>query len=192
MNDKDSKEKREFVRTNLSVQATVKRIGKPESERQASAKKMLLSSRHPYQAGSAAEDHTIPGAALSDIAAFLVQVNEKLDRILDIIGTDRPDSGIIDVKETANISGSGISLVITESVEVGQLLDVSISMPVFPMGKLIAQGEVIRVLPVKDNDTELFEVGIRFLNLTEEEREKIVAYTFRQQREHIRNQKKLG
>jgi hypothetical protein len=188
----DLKEKREFVRTGLSVQATVKRIGKRESDRRASAKKMLSSSRHPYRTGSAAKDHTIPGAALADIAAFLIQVNEKLDRILDIVGTDRPDSGIIDVKETVNVSGSGISLVVTESIEVGQLLDVSISMPDFTMGKLMAQGEVIRVLPIHDSDTELFEVGIRFLNLTEEEREKIVAYTFRQQREHIRNQKKLG
>ena len=189
MAEKLPEEKREFVRTDFSIHASARCINKREFDRKRSVKRLLSSARYPNQSQSEASDVDFSETALSDFTAFLIQINEKLDRILDIIEIGKPDPNMVDIKETLNISGSGVSLLLRQPIEVGQLLDLSLSLPNFPLGVLKIHGEVIRVLPEKSEDEDLFEVGIQFLNLTDEEREKLVGFTFNQQRRNIRNQK---
>jgi c-di-GMP-binding flagellar brake protein YcgR len=189
MAEKQPEEKREFVRTDFSIHASARRINRREYDRKQSVKRLLSSARYPHQGQLEASDADFSDTALSDFTAFLIQINEKLDRVLDIIGTDKPDPKLVDIKETLNISGSGVSLLLRQPVEVGQLLDLSLSLPNFPLGVLKTQGEVIRILPQQGENEDLFEAGIRFLNLTEEEREKLVGFTFSQQRRNIRGQK---
>ena len=120
---------------------------------------------------------------------FMFQINEKLDTVIDLLGGEKSNQNTIEVLETLNISGSGVSLVVSTSVEVGLLLDISLFIPNFPLGVFNVQGEVIRAGPKRGDNSGLFEIGIKFLDIGEEERERLIAFTFRQQRRTIRDTK---
>ena len=98
MAEKLPEEKREFVRTDFSMHASARRINKREFERKRSVKRLLSSSKYPSHGQVEANDAEFSGTALSDFTAFLIQINEKLDRILDIIGTDKPNSKMVEIK----------------------------------------------------------------------------------------------
>lgn len=125
---------------------------------------------------------------LSLLTDFLVQIDEKLDLVLNKLegkntGSAKND---LEVRQTVDISGSGVSLVLNESVDIGQILRIMIKLPGFPFGRFEAYGEVVRILPIDENDQTTYNAGIKFLNLKEEEKERLISYTFSQHRKHIR------
>ena len=180
-------EKREFVRTDLSIQATLVPIDQKELGRKLSLKQIFSSDRDEALDDPDASNST--KNAIYDLAEFLIQINEKIDRIIDSLGIDQTDGDSLQVVRTSNISGSGINMVITHPLKIGQLLDISLSIPGFPLGVFSAQGEVMRSSRLKDKESHLYEAGIRFLNLNEEQRERLISFTFRQQRKTIRQRK---
>jgi hypothetical protein len=167
----------------------VKRIHGTEVDGRPSVQQWLSSNRYPHQTVSGEDAEAITETVLSNFAAFLMQIDEKLNRILDTLGADQPDPDAVEVSETMNISGSGASLLLKQPLDVGQLLEISLKIPYFPLGLFKTKGKVVRVLPRRYNNEDLFEVGIQFLNLSDEQREKIVAYTFQQQRKRLRGNK---
>ncbi len=189
MADRKVKEKREYVRTELSIQANLVPIDQNELNRKRYLKQML----------SIDDDETVgevdsnrPGLskqAFYDLFELLIQTNEKINRIMDFLGLKQMDDESLQVIRTVNISGSGISLVITQPLVIGQFLDISLSIPGFPMGVFRAQGEVKRISPLTGRESHLYEVGIQFLNLNEHQRERLISFTFRQQRQMIRRRK---
>ncbi|MBW1697431.1 MAG: PilZ domain-containing protein [Deltaproteobacteria bacterium] len=189
MTERKFQEKREFVRADFSIRASVKLLDRSAFESRQSVKRLLSSYRNPYPGQTVDRDEAYTESMFSDLTGFLIQINEKLDRIISLIGADKQEPNSIEVKETLNISGSGVSLIVGRAVEVGQLLDISLNIPTFPMGVFKTQGEIIRVTPHADGHEDLFEVGIRFLNLTDDERERLIGYIFSQQRRNIREQK---
>lgn len=182
-------EKREFVRASLNIDARIKPLDKEGLDRKDHLRSALSSL--PLPAGDAEDPDKAGGqsATFSYLMEFMFQINEKLDTVIDLLGGIKQGQDGIEVLETLNISGSGISLITTASVEIGLLLDISLFIPNFPLGMFNVQGEVIRVKPKRGDNSELFEIGIKFLNMTEEEREHLIAFTFRQQRKSIRNTK---
>jgi PilZ domain-containing protein len=186
MPDRKGEEKREFVRTDLSIQATVAPIDRNEPGRKLCLKQIFSSDP---DEGDAPDASNATKHAIYDLAEFLIQINKKIDRITDFLGIDPSDAGLLQVIRTLNISGSGISLVITHPLEIGQLLDVSLSIPVFPLGVFRGQGEVMRNSRLAGKESHLYEAGIRFLDLNDEQREMLISFTFRQQRKAIRQRK---
>ena len=186
MSKRTEQEKREYVRTTFSIPARIRLIDREEVEHPGSLQ-TSIPPHIPAETGASlpeASEHVIP--AISYLARSLVQINDKLDRIIQLLGGDPLQENSIGVKETCNTSGSGVSLVLPRSVDVGQLLEVWLSIPDFPMGGFQTHGEVIRVTPLKESESGLFEVGIKFLNIQEEDRERLISFTFRQQRRNIR------
>jgi len=189
MADHKGEEKREFVRTDLSIQATLAPIDQNELDRKLSLKQVFSSNRDETLDDPDAEALDSTKNAIYDLAEFLIQINEKIDRITDFLGIDQTDEDSLQVIRTLNISGSGISMVTTRPLEIGQLFDISLSIPDFPLGAFRAQGEVMRSSQLKGNESHLYEAGIRFLDLNEEQRERLISFTFRHQRRTIRQRK---
>jgi hypothetical protein len=187
MPEHKGEEKREFVRTDLSIQATLVPIDQKELGRKLSLKQIFSSDRDEALDDPDASNST--KNAIYDLAEFLIQINEKIDRITDFLGIDQADEDSLQVIRTINISGSGISMVVTYPLQIGQLLDISLSIPGFPLGVFRARGEIMRSLQLKGEESHLYEAGIRFLDLNEEQRERLISFTFRQQRETIRKKK---
>jgi c-di-GMP-binding flagellar brake protein YcgR len=84
-----------------------------------------------------------------------------------------------------DISGGGVQLAVKEHLDIGSALKLSLDIgdPENP----VAQGKIIRVdkLP----DINIYWVAVKFTEITERNREKIIKYIFRKQTE--RRQKEL-
>ena len=187
MSDQTSEEKREFVRAPLNIDARVKPLDKEDLDRKHHMRSAFSSLPLP---GGSSEDSDRIGTqdtVISYLMEFMFQINEKLDMVIDLLGGEKSIQNTIGVQETVNISGSGVSLIVSTAVEVGLLLDISLFIPNFPLGVFNAQGEVIRVEPKRGDNSGLFEIGIKFLNMSDEERERLIAFTFHQQRQTIRD-----
>ena len=189
MSDQTEEEKRQFVRASLNIDARVKPLDKEGLDRKHHMKSAFSSLPLP---GGSSEDSDRIGTqdtVISYLMEFMFQINEKLDIVIDLLGGEKSNQNTIGVQETVNISGSGVSLVVSTSVDVGLLLDISLFIPNFPLGVFNVQGEVIRVEPKRGDNSGLFKIGIKFLNMSDEERERLISYTFRQQRRTIRDTK---
>jgi hypothetical protein len=127
-----------------------------------------------------------PPAWATQIARYLLRIDEKLDRIIEKLGCQAPEALGPAIVDTVNISGSGIVLVLSEAVEIGQILEISMNLPGFPLGVFEAYGEVVRVEDRKGKDKGLFDVALKFLYIGETDREQLIACSFAAQRKAIR------
>jgi hypothetical protein len=130
-------------------------------------------------------DYAING----DIAEFFVRMDEKLDRILLMLSKNKAFSESSGRGTGNNISASGMNVCIDRPVKMGQIIHATIVLSKLSFFYIDVYGEIIRIDALKEKDAPLCQVGIKFLNLDETGREKIVAYVFQQHRESIRKQK---
>ena len=130
-------------------------------------------------------DYAING----DIAEFFVRMDEKLDKILSVLSKNKAFSECSGRGTGNNISASGMNIDIDRPVKQGQIVHATMILSKTPFLYIDVYGEIIRVDALGGNDSALSQVGIKFLNLDESGKEKIVAYVFQQQREAIRKRK---
>jgi hypothetical protein len=191
MMDRVPKENREFVRTDLSLHATLSPIDQEELSRKRCLKLILSSCRAGNGPGrSEGSDENSGDFAkygFSDLAEFLMQMNDKLDRILAILEGEPTAENLIQVVKTIDISGSGVGMVVNRSLGIGQLVEVALHIPDFAMGVFRTHGKVMRSRKRGGDGT--YEIGIKFLDVGEEERERLISFIFRQQRKNIRKKK---
>lgn len=207
MGGKDWLEKRDNVRATISTKVRIKRIDNDmahdlilpprtaahrtdEKADQKPAHAEGDSNRGSMQAGDLPllldeVNHT----ALSFLMDSIVVLNDKMDKIIDLLEAEKGENNIA-VKEAVNISGTGMKLILFEHVDIGQILDISINIPGFPLGGFNAYGEVVRVQKIKAPKKPLYEAGIQFINILEKEREMLIAYAFSLERRKIRQMKK--
>lgn len=126
------------------------------------------------------------GTVMSSLVTALFQIEEKLDRILEKLEGQEPGVREITVFDTLDISGSGISLTLSENLDNGSMMRLSIVLPGYLHGRLETLGRVVRSEEIRDDDGVYYQTGIEFVDLSDEEKERLVQYTFSQQRRHIR------
>jgi hypothetical protein len=124
--------------------------------------------------------------AIMSLAEFLIQLDEKMDRVIGLLGGEKPDE-VVKVKETLNISGSGIRMAVTAPVAVGQLLQISLGIPGLPLGMFKVVGEVVRTKARPGEN--VYDIGVNFVDITEADRDRLIACSFSQQRKIIRQSK---
>ncbi|GAB6096671.1 hypothetical protein JCM14469_29240 [Desulfatiferula olefinivorans] len=128
-----------------------------------------------------------PGSqSLAQLVLLLSRIDEKLDRVLEKLGDETTEKRELVVRDTVDISGSGISLLLKEPLAKGRLLHLSITFTGSHMGRLDVLGRVARSVSVGNENDALFQTGIEFEDLTEAEKDQLVKYTFSLNREHIR------
>ena len=135
-------------------------------------------------------DNMDTGFAINDgMAEFFVRMDEKLDRILLMLSKNDAFSGGSGQGTGNNISASGMNICIDSPVTKGQIVHARIVLSKLPFFYIDVYGEIIRIKALEGKGSPLCQAGIKFLNLEETEREKIVAYVFQHQRERIRRLK---
>ena len=198
MNSNDWKEKRDSVRADISTTVKIKLVDRDghklssfkksacqKSDGAASQKRLSTGTLPPKRSftipdfPSSLEETTNP--MISYLIDSVVLLNEKLDKVIDLL-EDNKDDNYIAVKETVNISGSGMKLILYDPVQKGQLLDISLHIPGFPITGFNACGEVVHTKTIQKKDMPLYEIGLKFINLLEEERDLLIAYAFSQER----------
>jgi hypothetical protein len=207
MNSKDWLEKRNNVRAAIFTKVTIKLIDndiahdlllpkKPVS--QATARE-ASGNDSPKKESSKKNSFIMPDFPFSSdnsmnpMFSYLIDsiflLNDKLDKIIDLLEDNKGETKIT-VKETVNISGSGMKMILYDSIEKGQILNISLNIPGFPLSGFNTYGEVVRKKEIQKKDKPLYEIGVKFINILEKERDLLIAYAFSQERQQIRQLKK--
>lgn len=113
-------------------------------------------------------------------------LDNKLDKICDLLEKDDPDNRSLDVVDTVDISGSGVSVLLRQQVEPGLLVHLSMTFTGSHLGVMDVLGRVVRSAPGENDEEDMYYTGIEFVDLSESEKDLLVKYTFSQQRKQIR------
>jgi hypothetical protein len=187
-----STERRSGVRTNVSFRVKFNVITRKDYERIRRSGDEVLSKgnkRFPVDTTSGDERNNVAilNASLID---FLVRIEEKLDRVLAALSEDLPHGKVLFDQATGeSISGSGMTMRGDNPIELGQIIQAEVMLSKFPITVLDLFGEVIWVSPVQVDDSEMYRVGIEFIDLDPYDREKIITCVFEKQREANRKRK---
>ncbi|MCK4488099.1 MAG: PilZ domain-containing protein [Desulfobacterales bacterium] len=196
-----SQERREYVRAPLWVNVEFTVVDGDDyeavmrSEQHPSCRSISQTALSLDEGGQYEADSTFR----SNLIDFLIHIDDKLDRVLKLLSKvsgleastckDDEDEDLF-VGQGSDISGAGISVICDKALELGQILKASFMISRFPVIPLVLFGEVVRVTPVQEDGSQRYQVVVKFIDLDEEDREKIIAYTFQVQRDAIRKEKK--
>ncbi len=116
---------------------------------------------------------------------MLVDINAKLGMILERLNPE--SEGLCRAESIpVNISASGIRFTLAYKVEIGDILELKMLLPVYPRVGILTHGTVVRV---EELDNGNFGTSLRFVDLVDEIRDTIIQYTLKRQREIIRRQR---
>ena len=142
------------------------------------------------------EDEVDFDPVLVKILFYLDQKIDKIisnqDRILKNFDTDEEVQELSDTGECIDISGSGAHMLVTEELNPGTLLELTIEPPFNTSIQIILLGEISRISKSKDKENNGFEASITFTAVNEDDRENLIKYIFQRQRELISSRKKSG
>ena len=128
------------------------------------------------------------------ILPHIIDLNRKIDILIELLNQKNRPQVEIPMTRDVNISASGIKINIGEPSTLGQKIALCIILPFVPPNKLFIMGEITRSIllePMSDEDSVLYDTGLKFLNLREEDQEKIIRYIFKRQRDLLRDKKML-
>lgn len=120
---------------------------------------------------------------------FLIQIEDKLDRILDLLLRHETQEQTVFVGEGLDIGGGGMSIRCDRKVKVGQILDVAFRVFRYPPVSLRIFGKVVRVESLRKDGDDNYHVALEYIDLGEADKEWIISYVFQVQREAIRSKK---
>ncbi len=191
MADKESKEQRSFVRANLSFKVKVRVINEEEYEKiRETGNRVPCPSEKGLIFDNTDADKSLSGITANQyLADLLFQIDDKLDRILAVLSKDEPDLVVFDQGSGLNIGGSGMKIVVDKAVESGQLIHTNLVLSKFPPMFMDVFGEVVRAEPIDQEGKTVYQLGIKFLDLDINDREKIIACVFQKHRDAIRRKK---
>lgn len=189
MAEASQKERRDSVRGLISIKAKItlvdpaKAVGLPRSGRVPPPAEGLPN----VQAIPPGGGRQAPPDWAVRLSRQLEGMEQKLDRLLEKLGCQGAQPINTALADTTDISGSGVGLILSEPIEKGRLIEISMTLPGMPVGGVQAYGEVVRVSARSGKDKGLFDVAIKFLYINEAEREQLIACSFAAQRRSIRS-----
>lgn len=128
------------------------------------------------------------------ILSHIIDLNRKIDVLAELLILENKLPAEVTRSREVCISASGMKINISESSSPGQRIALCIVLPFTPPAKLFVMGEITRSAildPVPDEDDVRYETAVRFLDLKEEDYEKIIRYIFKKQRDLLKDKKRL-
>jgi len=121
------------------------------------------------------------------VKAFLEDMNSKLDMLLSLQSQRRLESDYPIKSEIVELSGAGLKcLQPSPPLQVGEALEMVLILSQLPVTMAGVAGIVQRLEPYGQQGQV---VVVEFRHVRESDREAIVQFVFREQREHIRSAK---
>ena len=117
-------------------------------------------------------------------------LNKKIDFIINhLIKPD--DKSILDEEQIeVNLSGSGIKFISSVNLKTGDFLEIKLVLPLSTGIVIDFIAKVIRVIKSAgnpgSNDPDSSEIAVKYVAINEDDREMIIRYTFKRQRELLR------
>lgn len=182
-----SGERRTFVRENFSFEVKFTTMTKDEYEDLRKSNEVIFS---PFEQGQSVDvnNRQIGNGSPEDASLinYLVQIDEKLDLILELLSKDRSVKGLSNQGIGQNISGSGMNLMVERPVESGRIIHSKFYLSKYPLVFMDIFGEVVHVTKEDKDHRTQYNLGIKFLDLSINDRERIISSVFQRQRGAIR------
>lgn len=132
---------------------------------------------------------------------FLVKMFSYLDNKIDMLLYKQEEilkhfslqDGLQETRVTGDcvdISGSGLSMLIQEELKKETILELSIEPLIYPPFRVVTLGEVTRVSLTKNKEKSGYEISTTFVSINEDDREELIKYIFKRQRELISSKKR--
>jgi hypothetical protein len=140
------------------------------------------------------EEPAIDDPGLRWLRLRLDRIEEKLDGLAAMLSRSFPRDGTSLKPCHVNISGCGMRFPAPERFETGDRLEVVVVLPILPHHGVRLVGEVVHVLdpaehcPGADQDAR-FDTALRFENIQETDRERIIRYSLHQQANRIQRER---
>ena len=184
------KENRSYVRGDIlfKVKFTIYSREAYEDLERSKKRHFSMSESHQEPVFPEAND---PSVSIPDgnLINFLIQMDEKLDQILLLLSKGEEKTRPYEQGVGVNISGSGMNMIVDKPVETGRIIHAKFFLSIFPFLFMDVFGEVVRVIRSEEKDEESYQLGIEFLNLDENDRDRIITAVFQHQRQIIRKNK---
>ncbi len=114
-----------------------------------------------------------------------LSMNSKLDYVINILR--RNETGGKEKEGLCkDISGKGIKMLYKGDLSAGQYIQLKIRPPTFPPFTVISVGKILRAEKSPASKEGEIEAAIEFDAIHEDDREEIVSYVFKRQRELLR------
>lgn len=193
MPDMVSEEKRSDARGDISFKAKFTIITPEEYENLKTSEEEIFSPNKKEPIIDITDtDRDTDSTSNTCLIDLLLHMDEKLDQILAFVSKDGSDKGHLNQAKGVDISGSGMNIIVDKPVESGQIIHTNFVLSRFPMVFIDTFGEVVRATPVDKEGKTMYHLGIKFLDLDPNDREKIITCVFQRQRETIRRRKGEG
>ena len=128
----------------------------------------------------------IDGVDLESLYKLIYQTNLKIDHILDILETKDTQKHASAVSECVNISGSGMRFATNHRFLIGNIIAFRVFLPL-DLGSGSWINVLGKVMSVTESDSEnRYSTAVKFIDLSEADREMIIRYVFQRQRELLR------
>jgi hypothetical protein len=188
-----SEERRSFVRGNFSFNVKFKTMTKDEYEDLKKSNEAIFPPFNQEQDIEINDREMNDGHPVSaSLINHLVQIDQKLDQILDLLSKDKTVNGMYNQGVGLNISGSGMKIMVDSSLEHGRIIHTKFYLSKSPLIYMDIFGEVVHVTQVDNKDGEThYNLGIKFLDLSINDRERIISSVFQRQRGSIRKIKSV-
>ncbi len=194
--ERERKDSRRYVRVNGFFPILWERVpsSQVEKEKELFFQKRDLIPREPWDPFSWAtkSNWEIEGnpERESKLEIVLSGINIKLDLILNLLMKKEVDPIYNTSPREVNISGAGLRIRAEEKFEVGSFYKLRMLLPILPSRVVQALGRVVRVNEIVENGKRMTEGSFAFDVISEEDREIIIHYTFKRQREILREKKR--
>jgi len=115
-----------------------------------------------------------------------VSIHLKLDLIINLLMKREVDPIFHEKPRLVNISGAGLRFRVSETLRKGDICMVKMFLPVLPVRVIRVLAGVVRAKDLSKNGNKLTEASFNFDMIADEDRETIIHYTFKRQRELLR------
>jgi len=120
---------------------------------------------------------------------YLALIDEKLDLILELLEKDNKIEGLFKQGLGMNISGSGMNIMVDKPVETGQIIHSKFYLSKIPLVFMDIFGEIVRSTKVDECGKTQYSLGIKFLDISVNDQERIIASVFQRQRGVLKKRK---
>jgi len=119
----------------------------------------------------------------------LVLIDEKLDLILELLVKDNKIEGLFKQGLGTNISGTGMNIMVDRPVETGQIIHSKFYLSKIPLVFMEIFGEVVHATKEDECGKTLYSLGVKFLDISVNDQERIITSVFQRQRGVLRKRK---
>ena len=192
-------DKRQYVRIEAYLPVIYRRLSEEEYEeaKRRCLERRLARDHAPPSILEEIDEEVLRSPALLDaegldpaVARAFQAVDRKLNLLLRLLAEDRLNASDEGFFREVNLSGGGLRLTIPEQLRPGDKVELQITLPFCPPSTLLAVGRVVRVTPAAADAAEPgYETAFEFEEIHEEDREKIIQYVFRRQRQILRSRR---